>query len=68
MKGLVVVLLVLIIVSLGKALSSMSSGTGPEQSMRMVQALTWRVGLSAALFVLLIAGYYMGWITPHGVR
>jgi hypothetical protein len=31
----------------------------------MVKALTWRIGLSVGLFVLLIVGYYLGWITPQ---
>jgi hypothetical protein len=30
-------------------------------------ALTWRIGLSLALFVLLMAGFYFGIIEPHGL-
>jgi hypothetical protein len=30
----------------------------------MARALAWRVGLSVALFVLLIAGYALGLIRP----
>jgi hypothetical protein len=30
----------------------------------MARALAWRVGLSVALFVLLIAGYALGLIQP----
>ena len=30
----------------------------------MVKALAWRIGLSVALFVLLIVAYYNGWIDP----
>lgn len=66
MQGLIIVMLVLIVVSLGHALSSMTSG--PERSVRMAQALTVRIGLSVALFALLLVGYHFGWITPHGVR
>jgi Protein of unknown function (DUF2909) len=65
MKAVVVILLLLIIASLGKALTSLSAGGGAEQSLRMVHALTWRVVLSGALFAFLIAGYHMGWIAPH---
>ncbi len=68
MKGVVVILLLLIVASLGRALSSLSSGGGPEQSLRMVHALTWRVVMSGALFLLLITGYYLGWITPSSLR
>jgi hypothetical protein len=32
---------------------------------RTVRALTWRIGLSITLFVLLMAGYYTG-IIPRG--
>jgi hypothetical protein len=37
------------------------------RSTRTVKALTWRIGLSLALFLLLLAGYYFGLIQPHGV-
>ena len=62
-KYLIVLLLVLIIASLGKALYHLSSSK-PEDSGKMVKALTWRIGLSLGLFVLLIVGYYLGWISP----
>ncbi len=62
-KYLIVVVLLLIIVSLGKALFHMSSAR-PGDSGKMVKALTVRIGLSVGLFVLLIVGYYAGWITP----
>jgi hypothetical protein len=66
MAILIIVFLVAIVVSLGHALSSMSSG--PDRSQRMVQALTVRISLSVALFALLLVGYHFGWIQPHGVR
>src|ERR1700685_4424188 len=66
MKPLIVLILLAIVVSLGKALFSMSSG--PEHSARMVQALTWRIGLSVALFVSLLVSYHFGWKAPHTVR
>jgi hypothetical protein len=30
----------------------------------MVKALAWRIGLSVALFLLLLIAYYRGWIHP----
>jgi hypothetical protein len=63
MKPLIVLALLAIVASLGKALFSMSSG--PEHSARVVQALTWRIGLSLALFVTLLLGYRFGLITPN---
>jgi preprotein translocase subunit SecG len=66
MEILIVVLLVLIVGSLGHALSSMASGApGIERSERMAQALTVRITLSAALFAVLLVGYHFGWIQPH---
>jgi hypothetical protein len=35
---------------------------------KMVKALAWRIGLSVALFLLLILAYYRGWIVPQQVR
>ncbi len=38
------------------------------KGMRMVTALTIRVGLSIALIVLLVVSYFAGWISPNGMR
>jgi hypothetical protein len=66
-KYLVVAMLVLILISLGRALYFLSSAK-QEDGVKMVTALAWRIGLSVALFVLLIVAYYKGWITPsHAV-
>ena len=62
-KVLVIVLLGCIVASLGKAMFHLSSG--PEDSAKTVQALTFRIGLSIALFVLLFIAWYVGGITPH---
>ena len=53
----------LIVISLGKALFYLSSAK-PEDGGKMVKALAWRIGLSVGLFVLLLVGYYSGWIDP----
>jgi FtsH-binding integral membrane protein len=63
-KVVVLVLLGLIVASLGKALFHMSSS--PEDSAKMAQALTFRIGLSVALFIVLIIAWYAGALTPHG--
>jgi hypothetical protein len=63
-KILVLLLLVAIVASLGKAMFHMSSGA--EQSAKTVQALSWRIGLSLALFLILMAGAYLHLISPHG--
>ena len=64
MKAIVIVLLLGIVGSLGQALFSMTSG--PSDDKRMVQALTVRVTLSVALFILLFIGWRLGLIAPHG--
>jgi hypothetical protein len=66
-KYLVVAILVLILISLGKALYHLSSHK-QDQSEKMVKALAWRVGLSVGLFLLLILAYYQGWIDPTRPR
>ena len=65
-KYLVIALLVLILISLGKALFHLTSRK-QEDGIKMVRALAWRIGLSVALFVLLIVAYYSGWIDPQHV-
>jgi hypothetical protein len=65
-KVLVILILLLIVVSLGNALFHLSSGK-PGNSGKMVKALSWRIGLSVLLFVLLLVAYTQGWIEPqHG--
>jgi hypothetical protein len=63
-KYLVIVILLLILISLGKALFHLSSSK-PADSGKMVKALAWRVGLSVFLFVLLLVAYSQGWIAPQ---
>jgi Protein of unknown function (DUF2909) len=63
-KVLVIGTLIAIVASLGQALFSMTSG--PTNSKRMVQALTVRVGLSVALFILLLIGWQLGLVSPNG--
>jgi hypothetical protein len=56
-------MLLLIVISLGKALFHLSSNDSRAAG-KMVTALAWRIGLSVALFLLLILAYYNGWIDP----
>ncbi|MDP9064936.1 MAG: DUF2909 domain-containing protein [Pseudomonadota bacterium] len=66
-KYLVIVILVLILISLGKALFHLSSARA-GQSGKMVKALSWRVALSVGLFVLLLVAHTRGWIQPQHVH
>ena len=54
-----------IIVSLGSALYQLSRRGG--DSRKMIRALAIRVGLSVALFLLLMIAWYAGLISPHGL-
>ena len=65
-KILVVIMLALILISLGKALFHLTRTT-PDDGTKMVKALAWRIGLSVALFLLLLLAYYIGWIDPQRV-
>jgi uncharacterized membrane protein YedE/YeeE len=68
---LVIVVFLGILVSLGSALYHLSRGSRAprtlEDSRKMARALTWRVGLSIVLFLLLMLAWYVGLIAPHGI-
>ncbi len=63
MKLLVLLILGGIIVSLGSGLFYLVNDKG--DSGRLVKALSWRIGLSVALFVFLIVAGLNGWIAPN---
>ena len=65
-KLLAVLMLVAIVFSLGSALFHLSRGEG--DSRKLVRSLTWRIGLSVLLFVLLLCAYWAGLIQPHGLN
>jgi hypothetical protein len=66
----VVIVFLGIIASLGSALYHLSRGGADrtaEDSRKMARALTWRISLSVALFLLLMLAWYAGLIEPHGI-
>lgn len=65
MRVLVLIVFLGIIVSLGSALVYLMRDRG--NSNRMAYALTWRVGLSVALFLCVLLAHYLGWIESTGV-
>ncbi len=67
LKTVVVLMLLAILGSLGSALVFLLRGREKPDSHRVVNALTWRIGLSITLFLLLMAGYYFGIVSPTGV-
>ena len=60
MRIVIIVFVALILLSLGSALVYLIRDKG--SSHRTVKALTIRVGLSIALFLFLMAGYYFGFL------
>lgn len=64
MRLLIILVLFGIIASLGRALYLMATGNG--DSAQMVKALTVRITLSVALFILLLVAWYLGFLEPHG--
>jgi len=58
MRIFVALLLVLILFSLLSGLVYLIRDRGHGE--RAVKALTWRIGLSIALFLVLLAGHYLG--------
>jgi cytochrome bd-type quinol oxidase subunit 2 len=65
MRYFVILVLVCIVGLLFSALFFMFKDKG--DSRRMVKALTWRVALSVSLFLLLMVGFYFGWIGKEGL-
>jgi hypothetical protein len=66
MRIIVLLFMVFILASLASALYYLIKDKG--QSDRTVRMLTVRVGLSLALFLLLMGGYYFGLIPQNGLR
>lgn len=70
MKILIVCAFVAILVALAAAGRAMlkDGRDGQTKSNSMVRALTWRIGISVALFVFILVAYKLGWIHPTGIR
>jgi hypothetical protein len=64
---LVVAGLLTVVVSLGLGLYHLSRGT-PEDSEKLVRALTVRITVSLLLFALLMLAWHFGLISPHPLQ
>jgi branched-subunit amino acid transport protein AzlD len=64
-KTLVIITLFIILICLGSALYFLVKDD--SKSNRLVKALTWRIGISIFLFVMLFIGFATGFISPHPV-
>ena len=64
-KTIIVILLLVVLFSLFQALFFLIKDD--SKSDRMLKALTWRIGLSVFIFILLLIGQAVGLIQPHGL-
>ncbi len=65
MHWIIIIFMLAIVASLGSGLIFLLKGK--ENSSSVAKALSWRIGLSLFLFLLIIAAYFLGWIHPHGI-
>jgi uncharacterized BrkB/YihY/UPF0761 family membrane protein len=64
---LVLACLLIVLVSLGLGLYHLSRGT-PQDSEKLLRALTVRITVSLLLFVLLMLAWHFGLISPHPLQ
>lgn len=64
-KIVLLLLFIAIFTALGSGLVHLLRGTG--DSRRLAKSLTWRIGISLAVFILLILAMLSGLIKPHGI-
>ena len=64
-KTIIIALLLVVIFSLAQALRFLIRDDA--SSGKMLTSLTWRIGLSVFIFILLLIGQAVGWIHPHGL-
>jgi hypothetical protein len=66
-KTLAIIFFLFIIASLGIALFHLVTGKDVAQSEKTLKALTYRIGLSVLLFILLFIAFEAGLFQPHGI-
>jgi putative copper export protein len=64
-KLLVIAFLIVILWNLGAGLYYMMVDKGTTD--RTVRSLSWRIGISIVLFLLVMVGIYTGFFKPHGI-
>ncbi len=67
LKIFVIVAFLLIIISLGNALYHLVTSKNDVDSAKTAKALTVRISLSLALFILLFIAFATGLLQPHGI-
>ena len=63
----VILILLFIVFSLFQGMYYLAKDDGSRDKTRVVRALTVRIVLSLALFVMLIGGYFIGVIEPNAL-
>lgn len=66
-KIFVIVAFLLIIASLANALYHLVKSKNEEHSAKTAKALTFRIGLSLFLFILIFLAFASGLLQPHGI-
>jgi len=64
-KLFIIGVMIVILYCLGSGLVYLVKDMGNGR--RTVKALTWRIGISFSLFLLLMLGFMTGILVPHGV-
>lgn len=64
-KVIILTVMVCIVLALVSGLVFLVRDEGKTK--RSVKALSWRIGLSLALFLFLLLAYHLNWITPHAL-
>jgi len=65
MKIIIILLFLAVLGSLASAMVFLVKDKG--ETNRTAKALTYRIGISVFIFVLLILAYFAGYIEPHGI-
>ncbi len=63
-KAFIIILLLVIVYTLASSFFFMVKDKGGDD--RMLKRLTWRIGLSIFLLLVLYVMYLLGWIQPSG--
>lgn len=66
-KTLAIVFFIAILLSLGSALYHLVKHKDQEESQKTAKALTFRIGLSLLLFILLFIAFAAGFLQPQGL-
>ena len=65
-KIIIVAMLFVVIGSLASAMFHLVKGEG-KSSDKVIKSLSWRIGLSVLIFILLLVGQALGLIAPHSI-